>query len=85
MATKKKAEPNLVPAVRLETDPPALDPFVDDAAGGNICAGCLFERGLFLECPRRGIDNHALCMLERPGCPDGVIWRKKPVYGNEED
>lgn len=85
MATKKKAEPNRTPAVRLETDPADLDPFVDDAAGGNVCAGCLFERGLFLECPRRGIYSHALCTLERPGCLDGVIWRKKPVYGNEED
>ena len=83
MATKKKAEPNLVPAVRLETDPPDLDPFVDETPDDRLCQGCVHKDAR--DCPADLTGKFNLCNLPRPGCDWGVIWRKKPVYGNEED
>ena len=83
MATKNEDETSQVPAIRLATDPPELDPFVDDAPNGRLCIGCVFRAAF--NCPSIPNSGRNCCNVPRPGCAHGVIWRRKRTYGNEED
>ena len=84
MATRKNSpEINAVPAVRLDTDPPGLEPFVDDAPDGRLCLGCVFRADF--GCPQIPDAGGNCCNEPRPDCPDGIIYRRKRTYGNEED
>jgi hypothetical protein len=72
--------PNEIAAPRIPEDPPELNVF--RSAAETVCRPCFFwDPGN--ECPRK--DAGCLCLPRFR--PDGirVIYKKRLLYGNEED
>ena len=81
MATKKIDPANPVPLPREPGDPEGFDAFLDE----GLCAGCGFrmDAEFYVHlCPRRADDSLQCC---RRASKASAVFRKRSVYGNEED